>query len=730
MLMSRPHARFLAAISVLVGISCGGGGDGTAPLVLTSISVVVSPASVQVGQTAGATATGADQNGAPITLPGIAWSTSNTGIATVTSSGSVTAVGVGTVQIIATSSGKVGQASLTVTAAAVASVRVTPATVRVAPGSTSQLSAATLDAAGNTLTGRTVVWSTSDAAIATVTDAGLVSGVAPGTATITATSEGATGSAAVTIGPVIQCTTTNSLKLGLGETRAISAGDAATLCVGGVTSVTEYVLIPFNNSPVAASTTPFQLESTNTIVVQTTPNQGVIDAGRLALQGSPAPDPRLSEAEFRMRALRDIQSPRARRQVTRSSASTIPGNLTVGTVIQLNSSLNGNICTSPRVNHPARLVAQLTHTMVFIDTLSPPGGYTDAELTGFAQAFDTLAYAVDTLNFGLETDIDNNVRVAIFFTPGINSIPAPAGGFIGGLFAPRDLFSNSPTTGCIASNQGEMFYLPVPDPQSTINNNYTSKTLLARIAVSTLAHEFQHLINAGRRIYVNDADDFEEVWLNEGLSHIAEELLYYRISGHAPRSNLTLPMVAATQPLVDAFNANMTQNFGRLRFYMMAPSSNSPYSAVDALETRGATWQFLRYSADRTGGNERDLWFGLVNSRSRGAVNFATVLGDLVPFARDWSVAQFADDIGLSPPSKYTNPSWSFRSVMPALNNQQFPLATLPLIGGSPLSLQLVGGGAAYVRFRILSNALATIAATSSGQPLSANIDFVLVRTQ
>src|SRR5262249_12834153 len=106
-----------------------------------------------------------------------------------------------------------------------------------------------------------------------------------------------------------------------------------------------------------------------------------------------------------------------------------------------------------RLNHPARLVAQLPHTMVFVDTLAPPGGYTDTELIAFAQGFDTLAYPLDTLNFGAETDIDNNGRVAIFFTPGINSIPGPTGGFVGGLFASRDLISNVPVTGCIGSNQ-------------------------------------------------------------------------------------------------------------------------------------------------------------------------------------------------------------------------------------------------------------------------------------
>lgn len=81
----------------------------------------------------------------------------------------------------------------------VATVSVTPSTSTLAPGGTVQLQAVTKDAAGTTLTDRKIVWSSSDNAIATVSAAGLVTGVADGTATITATSEGQSGSAVVTV---------------------------------------------------------------------------------------------------------------------------------------------------------------------------------------------------------------------------------------------------------------------------------------------------------------------------------------------------------------------------------------------------------------------------------------------------------------------------------------------------------------------------------------------------
>jgi acid phosphatase len=92
-------------------------------------------------------------------------------------------------------------ASVTVACAIpVATVTVSPASVSLQIGQSSQLTATPKDANGNPLTGRAITWSSSNTAIATVSGSGLVTGVAAGgPATITATSEGRSGSAAVTV---------------------------------------------------------------------------------------------------------------------------------------------------------------------------------------------------------------------------------------------------------------------------------------------------------------------------------------------------------------------------------------------------------------------------------------------------------------------------------------------------------------------------------------------------
>src|SRR2546427_12616988 len=83
----------------------------------------------------------------------------------------------------------------------VASVTVTPASGTVSAGSSLQLTATPKDGDGTPLVGRTVTWASSNAAAATVNGSGLVSGVAAGSATITATSEGQSGTSAITVTP-------------------------------------------------------------------------------------------------------------------------------------------------------------------------------------------------------------------------------------------------------------------------------------------------------------------------------------------------------------------------------------------------------------------------------------------------------------------------------------------------------------------------------------------------
>ena len=169
------------------------------PAPVASVVVAPSSATLQIGGTLQLTTTLRDANGNPLGGRAVTWGSSTPGVATVSGSGLVTAASVGSATIIATSEGQSGSATITVAAVPVASVSVSPASASVQAGQTLQLTATPKDANGNALSGRSVVWASGNAGVATVSASGVVSGVAAGSTTITATSEGHSGTAAITV---------------------------------------------------------------------------------------------------------------------------------------------------------------------------------------------------------------------------------------------------------------------------------------------------------------------------------------------------------------------------------------------------------------------------------------------------------------------------------------------------------------------------------------------------
>jgi hypothetical protein len=172
---------------------------------IATVTVSLRSSTVAVGDTTRATASLVDYQNRPL-IRTVTWTSSDSAIATVSSSGLVTGIGEGTALITATRGLKSGSATVTVTpsvggtsVAPVDSVRVTLAATSLNPGQTTQATATTYDSADNVLTGRTISWSSSNTAVATVSGSGLVTAVALGTSQISATSEGKSGSAALTV---------------------------------------------------------------------------------------------------------------------------------------------------------------------------------------------------------------------------------------------------------------------------------------------------------------------------------------------------------------------------------------------------------------------------------------------------------------------------------------------------------------------------------------------------
>ena len=196
---SRIRKGLAASLSILSLAACSGGGTEVTPqCTVGSITVSAPSATVMVGQIVQASANYTVSNCSP--APTLTWTSDNNAVATVASDGRVTGVTPGGPVIIrAATNGQSGTVSITVVPVPVATVTLAPTTASIVVGQTSTLTATARDGAGNVLTGRTVVWTTSSASLATV-NAGVVTGVAPGgPVTITATVEGVGATAAITV---------------------------------------------------------------------------------------------------------------------------------------------------------------------------------------------------------------------------------------------------------------------------------------------------------------------------------------------------------------------------------------------------------------------------------------------------------------------------------------------------------------------------------------------------
>jgi trimeric autotransporter adhesin len=176
---------------------------------LKSIDVTPAGSTVALGDAEQLKATGAYSDGSTVVLAKkVVWSSSDTSVVEVSnksgSLGQATAVGLGAVQVTATQGSVSGSTTLTVTAAVLKSITVTPADPRIAPGASQQFKATGTysDSSTKNLTA-SVTWSSSDTKVATLSSAagseGLATAVGEGKGTITATKGSLSGSTTLTV---------------------------------------------------------------------------------------------------------------------------------------------------------------------------------------------------------------------------------------------------------------------------------------------------------------------------------------------------------------------------------------------------------------------------------------------------------------------------------------------------------------------------------------------------
>jgi trimeric autotransporter adhesin len=219
------------------------GKTGTADVTVTAVPVAtveITPSSsdLTLGQTRQLSAIAKDARGTVLTGRAAAWSSGAPSVVTISSTGVVTAVGAGSAIVFATVEGRTASATVNVRQVAVTSVTVAPSSSSLAVGGAVQLVPTVL--AGTTvLTNRVVGWTSSSDAIAVVSSTGRVTGLKAGVVTITATSEGVSGTATIIVGITSVVITPNPTSVTVGQTRQLTAvaRDASNVAVPGVAFV-------------------------------------------------------------------------------------------------------------------------------------------------------------------------------------------------------------------------------------------------------------------------------------------------------------------------------------------------------------------------------------------------------------------------------------------------------------------------------------------------------------
>ena len=165
---------------------------------------------------------------------------------------------------------------------AVAEVNVGAPSATVEAGTTVQLDATARDAEGNVLEGRAFAWATQNAAVATVSEIGLVMALAPGQVEIRATAEGITGSLPLTVSPVaprtINVSTAGGLRTALGTALP---GDSILLAPGTYTLISA---LSINRSGTADQPITIQGAGWASTVIDVDANALTIDASYLRVR--------------------------------------------------------------------------------------------------------------------------------------------------------------------------------------------------------------------------------------------------------------------------------------------------------------------------------------------------------------------------------------------------------------------------------------------------------------
>lgn len=259
----------------------------------------------------------------------------------------------------------------------------------------------------------------------------------------------------------------------------------------------------------------------------------------------------------------------------------------------------------------------------------------DSDLEELAEGFAAVIPQENDL-FGTESDVNGDGKFAVLFSRVVNSLGASAGGIVTGFFYATDLFD---TTQYPNSNEMEIIYALVPDPNEEYSSSAISKSFfMSNLAPGVMVHEYQHMISFNQHYFINGGSS-EESWLNEGLSHLAEDLYTVNASDYMTETGMENP----------ARVSGYLENISTICF-----------SCGSSLNQRGGSYLFLRYLYEQAeqgqlagAASGAELIQNLLDTSERGVTNVVhsaigstAAISDFKSLIGNFSVAVYLSNTG------------------------------------------------------------------------------------
>jgi hypothetical protein len=460
---------------------------------------------------------------------------------------------------------------------------------------------------------------------------------------------------------------------------------------------------------------------------------------RLAGEAEALDRQRAAEVRLRLRE-QEMLAPRAAAMLTgpaQVQAASVPPDAQVGDrfAMRVPAFLIGDPCTD---FDPIEVVVRHIGTRgIWVeDVANPANGFTAQDFVSLSTFLDQDVYDTMTDYFGPPSDLDGNGRIVVVATKEANRRGLS-------FVARADLF---PRATCASSNEGEVYYAFVPDPNGTFGSPAVRANVLGN-ARRLLPHEFTHILQFSQRRAVAGAV-FSEPWEFEGQAQLAEEVMGHHLTGRQTGRNYGLSIAFNNPATTDVW---WYTGFSYLGRYFGFDSQQGPRVAgapeqctflgrseapclVPGLYWYGVSWSLQRWLSDHFGadfpGGERGFHQALIRDAGSGFATFSRVLGrpieELLP---KWAASLYVDGRVAGADPLLTMPSWDLAAIQAGL----VPTARLqPVERGFAdftWAMQVRGGSTAY--FTVSGEdrpATALRAVGANGAPLPGHMRYWIVR--